>query len=877
MGLRRSQGLEERLADVPVDRRSVVLHSNHGVPVVDSEPDGDRPAGAPPRAERVEAVVEEVLDDRPDICGVCVGERCVVALEPDDEAVFLRERGDVVRKRPDDLVEIDPLQLRLAEPAHGAQDLELRQGAVGLRACAIDQILPRGLVLDGTKLVEEQAEGVQRVVELVKDCRDQDPHGLIPLDLEEPCPERLGAACGFFCARELGAQTEVVCKHPEESPDEDREGMVDDGVHAREGSGEGARLEARLGDHVEDDVRGAEQEANGDVGDEAKVAGSGRRGHSGGVYLVSRAGRPCCVILASVQVRSRYFVVPVFAPAFALALALACSGQKTTSSGTGEPDAAQTRYDAASVRYDATASRNTDVLTQHNDNARSGANTKESCLRPSMISTMHQVASFHVDGQIYAQPLVVTTEPHRLLIVASTANELFAFDLDTLSPTPVWQLGPETFGTPGQMPRWSNPLGILSTPVVDPVAGRVYVIARSCPSATSLTGCPQTLHSVDVATGQHLDAVTIAATYTFDDGTVTFNPDAQWNRPGLLLQNGQLVAGWACGQVSQNEPYIDFDGYVMAWSVGNLHAAPTVYVTAPHNRGAGIWQGGGGLTGDGESIYFNTGNGMLNPAASVPTDYPETPRDQENSVVRLQTSDGGTRVASYFDDRPYQADGNVFQYTNFYDYDMASSGVAWIPGTDDLVTGSKGGIVYLIDRTTMTERQTPLSPFTVAALPAGQTLHIASNDDGPEVYGAPAVWRRSSGGLDDALVYMWPRADRLTAFHYDHASSTMTVAAASSDVADGSGGIVSLSVNGSDTSTALVWATVASSGTQYIRAYDPTTLTQLWEGQVSSVPGYPGNSRYSCPTISAGRVYTISWSNGSGSDVLMFGSPVCGN
>jgi hypothetical protein len=289
-----------------------------------------------------------------------------------------------------------------------------------------------------------------------------------------------------------------------------------------------------------------------------------------------------------------------------------------------------------------------------------------------------------------------------------------------------------------------------------------------------------------------------------------------------------------------------------------------------------VWQAGAGLTGDGASVYFNSGNDLIMSATS-PSSYPATPRDQENSVIQLSVADGGTapaNVASFADTRPYHSDGNVFQYTNYNDYDMSSSAVVWIPGTDDLVTGSKGGLVYLIDRTNMTSRQTPLSPFTATPLPADQTLHIGSDSDGPEILGAPAVWRRTTDGNDDALVYMWPKSDRLTSFHYDHATSTMTVANAT-DLADTSGGMLSLSMNGTDASSAVLWATVGTGVDLYLRAYDPTKLTVLWQSALESNASYPGNAHYVAPTVSAGRVFAVSWPPSGGSDVQMFGTATC--
>src|SRR5438445_8521323 len=60
------------------------------------------------------------------------------------------------------------------------------------------------------------------------------------------------------------------------------------------------------------------------------------------------------------------------------------------------------------------------VLTQHNDNARSGAYLTETTLTPSTVSqaTFGRLYARHVDGQIAAQPLYV----HAVATTAGTKN-----------------------------------------------------------------------------------------------------------------------------------------------------------------------------------------------------------------------------------------------------------------------------------------------------------------------------------------------------------------------------------------------------------------------------------------------------------------------
>jgi hypothetical protein len=72
------------------------------------------------------------------------------------------------------------------------------------------------------------------------------------------------------------------------------------------------------------------------------------------------------------------------------------------------------------------------VTTYHYDNARDGANTSETTLTTSNVNsaTFGKVASFAVDGQVYAQPLVMTgvavagQGTHDIVLVATESDDV---------------------------------------------------------------------------------------------------------------------------------------------------------------------------------------------------------------------------------------------------------------------------------------------------------------------------------------------------------------------------------------------------------------------------------------------------------------------
>ena len=92
--------------------------------------------------------------------------------------------------------------------------------------------------------------------------------------------------------------------------------------------------------------------------------------------------------------------------------------------------------------------RSQDVLTQHNDNTRSGTYVYEHSLNPSNVlpSRFGKLFERHVDGAIYAQPLYVqgvrtaSRGIRNIVLVATMRNTVYAFDADDPSAfAPIWR------------------------------------------------------------------------------------------------------------------------------------------------------------------------------------------------------------------------------------------------------------------------------------------------------------------------------------------------------------------------------------------------------------------------------------------------------
>src|ERR1700722_3920418 len=127
------------------------------------------------------------------------------------------------------------------------------------------------------------------------------------------------------------------------------------------------------------------------------------------------------------------------------------------------------------------------VLTYHNDNSRTGQNTKETALTPANVNTnsFGKIFSHTVDGDVYAQPLYVSgvvipgQRTHNVVFVETEHDTVYAFDADsTNGPSNglLWStsLGTsattngEPFGTRynnGQYTDITPEVGITGTPV----------------------------------------------------------------------------------------------------------------------------------------------------------------------------------------------------------------------------------------------------------------------------------------------------------------------------------------------------------------------------------------------------------------------------
>lgn len=528
-----------------------------------------------------------------------------------------------------------------------------------------------------------------------------------------------------------------------------------------------------------------------------------------------------------------------------------------------------------------------EILTQRYNNSRTGANLQERTLTPKNVSQLKLIGSWSVEAEIYAQVLVaagveIAGEKHAVAIVATMNNTLYAFDADAVPADAfLWRQGLQgELGLPAFCARnIGGPNGILSTPVIDKARGHVYVVARDCDPMfpPEMPQCKHRLFQIALATGELLQSTAIEgeARVTEQNGEVLstrFEPSVHWNRPGLLLHGDSLVVAFGAGPAGdQHEEDYVYHGWAFRYRVDDLTAAPEVYCTTPRGRGGSVWQSGAAPAADDDAVYLTGANGIqMDSLVHPPEEWPTSPKDQEDSVVRLPRDAWGN-VKAYWDDRSYLVNGNVFQHMESGDNGFGSSGPTLIPDTRLLLVGSKAGLVYLIDRDAMRAVHEPLSPFTELALQPGHNLYLHSWWGIPMITQAFVFYR--PGGAGDGYAYAWASNDRLRQLRFDYSAERIELKASADVPAVLGGGNLVLSANTDAADSGVLWAsTRAGDGTGgpegTLWAFDPLTLEQLWRTDT------PAWSKFNPPTVIRGRVFVPSTAPAYGTQqVLVYGIP----
>jgi hypothetical protein len=525
------------------------------------------------------------------------------------------------------------------------------------------------------------------------------------------------------------------------------------------------------------------------------------------------------------------------------------SGSGSTTGGTGSMGG--TGSSSGSTAMSAAG----DVVTYHNDIARTGQNLNETILTPANVNatTFGKVGFLTVDGKVDGQPLFVGSlaiagGTHNVLYVATEHDSVFAFDADTGAQ--LWKasaLGTgETTSDDLGCAQITPEIGITSTPVIDRsrgTHGTIFVVAMTKDSGG---GYHQRIHALDLGTGAELlnGPTEVAASYpgtgaNSSNGRVVFAPSSYAERAGLLLLNGVIYTTWTshCDGGA-------YTGWIIGYSADTLQQSSVLNVT-PNGSDGSVWMSGAGPASDGSSIYLLDANGTFDTTLNA-GGFPAQ-GDFGNTYLKLGTT-GGLSVADYF------AMSNIVQESNA-DEDLGSGGALVLPDLADasgavhqltLGTG-KDDIIYVLNRDSM-------GKFNAA----GDNIYqeIPAQLSGGE-FGMPAYFNNT--------VYFGSVSDHLKAFTITNAWLSATPSSQTAMTFVYPGTTPSVSANGS--ANGIVWA-AENGNVAALHAFDPGNLaTELYNSnQMGTRDQFGAGNKFITPMIANGKVYV-----GTTNGVAVFG------
>ncbi len=491
---------------------------------------------------------------------------------------------------------------------------------------------------------------------------------------------------------------------------------------------------------------------------------------------------------------------------------------------------------------------NQNVLTWHNNNARTGEDLHETILTPSNVrpATFGKLFVIHVDGKVDAQPLYLANVSipgkgrHNVLYVATEHDSVYAFDAD--NGHELWHV---SLLKPGEVP-YHDPqcgqvtpvMGVTATPVIDPSAGphgTIYVVAMSkTPSGKII----QRLHALGLTTGKEEfgGPVVIRARYPgtgagSHDGMVVFASKQYKERAGLLLLGHTVVTSWASH--CDIPPYT---GWIMDYNGLSLKQKSVLNIT-PNGSDGAIWMSGAGpAASPSGAFYLLAANGTFDTTLNK-NGFPSH-GDYGNAFLKIIIDHGELKVADYFD-----MENTVAESAR--DEDLGSGGAMVLPPMKNAkgqivrlaVGAGKDRNIYLVNR----EHMGKFNPHR--------------NNIYQELYHALSGMEFASPTYFGGKVYYGAVGDHIRAFQFHDARLEPKPVSMTTNTFGYPGATPSISANG--TKNAILWA--AKNGpTAVLYAYDADNLTHMLYSSDMAPGGrdhFGTGNKFITPTIANGKVY----------------------
>jgi hypothetical protein len=482
-----------------------------------------------------------------------------------------------------------------------------------------------------------------------------------------------------------------------------------------------------------------------------------------------------------------------------------------------------------------TAPAQANMLTYHNDAARTGQNTNETLLTPGNVNKTTFGLRFTqpVDGYVVGQPLylanvaIPNSGTHNVVFLATLHDSVFAFDADTNSggnALPLWQVN---FTNPAEGITTASSTnlpcarvtqypeeGIVATGVIDPDTGTLYEVSKTVENGIVV----HRLHALDVTTGAEKfgGSIVIAGSFSANNGAVVpFNSLHALNRPALLLNNGTLYIAFGSNGCNDSA-----HGWLLAYDAATL-TQTGIFNTSPDQGPSSIWHSGSGPAADAYgNIYISTAEGEFTANTGG--------QDFGSSIVKLTPGPGTIAVSDYF--TPFNQ-----AYISQHDFDLSASGPVVLPdqpGTVPhvLIASGKQGTIYVLNRDNMGQYNPQADTQILQEIPG-----VVGG-----MFSTPAYWNNQ--------VYFAGNSHPLHAFSLNNG----TLANAPIVGATALGGAHSPTISASGSTNGIVWLISGKA----MLAFDAMTLKTIYTSNQAGTRDLLGPlAHFVTQTVVNGKVY----------------------
>jgi hypothetical protein len=514
---------------------------------------------------------------------------------------------------------------------------------------------------------------------------------------------------------------------------------------------------------------------------------------------------------------------------------------------------------------------NVSILTQHNNLQRTGWNDKEKILNHANVSGMDfgLIGSLGIDDQVYAQPLLVQNlaignYTGSVLFTATVNNTVYAFNADDVTqPAPLWQVSlnppgqraPDIFdlkdpqeGAPcgGNYRDFSGRIGLVGTPVIDTATQTLYVATKTIDNNGNFFAY---INALDLQTGIHKSGSPRLIEASADgngagsvNGKVKFLAKYHNQRAALLLYQNTVYIAFA-----SHCDWGPYHGWILGYDAANLNLKYTYNATA-NGWAGGIWMAGQGISvGEDGNLFVVTGNGTTS------ADNNDYSGGRSESLIKLSPQ---LHMLDWYTP-------SNFKYLDDLDLDYGCDGVLMVPNSSLTISGSKEGISYVVDFSNM-------GRYNAENSQVNDTLEFNPNRQGyVHVHGSPVFAKLNNG----EFVYAWAETFKIRQFTLDRGTGTFnnSFKEGTRTLDNGMpGAMLSVSSNGQDTGSAIVWASFPTSGNANnqvrpgsVAAYRANDVSagELWSTDLNSRNIVGDFSKFNSPTVANGKLFIPTFSN----------------